>query len=91
MQEIRTLRSTRRGSKHGAVEWVSLADGRASQQRTQLRPQPARHSPTPTVRGGDGDIPTYSAFRATQGREHGVEGALLGKAGEISEEDEAAG
>ena len=43
------------------------------------------------MRGGDGDIPTYSALGAAQRRERSVEGALLGKRGEVAEEGEAAG
>src|SRR5271157_4736199 len=44
-----------------------------------------------SVRGGDGDIPTYSAFGSAQRRERGVEGALLGEGRDVAEEDEAAG
>ena len=44
-----------------------------------------------SVRGGDGNIPTYSAFGAAQRRERGVEGALVGKGREVAEEGEAAG
>ena len=44
-----------------------------------------------SVRGGDGDIPTYSAFGAAQRRERGVEGGLVGEPGEVAEEDEASG
>ena len=44
-----------------------------------------------SVRGGDGDIPTYSALDAAQRRERGVEGALVGERREVAEEDEAAG
>ncbi len=44
-----------------------------------------------SVRGGDGDIPTYSAFRSAQRREDGVEGALVGEPREVAEEDEASG
>ena len=43
-----------------------------------------------SVRGGDGDIPTYSAVGAAQRRERGVEGALLGAWGQIAEENESA-
>jgi hypothetical protein len=39
------------------------------------------------VRGGDGNIPTYSAFGAGRGNERGVEGALIGKGREVAEED----
>ena len=44
-----------------------------------------------TVRGGDGDIPTYSAFRAAQRGEGGVEGGFVGERGKVAEEGEAAG
>ena len=44
-----------------------------------------------SVRGGDGDIPTYSALGAAQRRERGVEGAFLGERGEVAEEGQAAG
>ena len=44
-----------------------------------------------SVRGGDGDIPTYSAFRAPQRRERGVEGAFVGERRQIAEEGQAAG
>src|SRR5208283_1337197 len=44
-----------------------------------------------SARGGDGDIPTYSALGAAQRREGGVEGALVGERGEVAEEGEAAG
>ena len=44
-----------------------------------------------SVRGGDGDIPTYSALGAAQRREGGVEGALVGERREIAEEGEASG
>ena len=43
-----------------------------------------------SVRGGDGDIPTYSALGAAQRRERGVEGAFLGERGEVAEEGQAA-
>ena len=44
-----------------------------------------------SVRGGDGDIPTYSALGAAQRRERGVEGGLLAEGREVAEEDEASG
>ena len=44
-----------------------------------------------TVRGGDGDIPTYSALGAAQRREGGVEGGLVGERREVADEGEAAG
>src|SRR5271157_896387 len=44
-----------------------------------------------SVRGGDGDIPTYSALGAGQRRECGVEGAFRGGRGEVAEEGQAAG
>ena len=44
-----------------------------------------------TVRGGDGDIPTYSAFGATQRRKRGVKGASCGERDEIAEEGEPTG
>src|SRR5271166_720760 len=44
-----------------------------------------------SVRGGDGDIPTYSALGAAQRRERGVEGALLGKGRDIAEQGQSAG
>ena len=44
-----------------------------------------------SVRGGDGNIPTYSALGAAQRRERGVEGALVGKGSEIAEEGEPTG
>ena len=44
-----------------------------------------------SARGGDGDIPTYSAFGSAQRREGGVEGGLVGEGREIAEEGEAAG
>jgi len=43
------------------------------------------------TRGGDGNIPTYSALGAAQRRERGVEGALLGEGREIAEEVQTAG
>ena len=39
-----------------------------------------------SVRGGDGNIPTYSALGSAQRRERGVEVAFLGERGEIAEE-----
>jgi hypothetical protein len=44
-----------------------------------------------SARGGDGDIPTYSAFAAAQRRKDGVEGASRGERGEFSEEGKAPG
>jgi hypothetical protein len=44
-----------------------------------------------SVRGGAGDIPTYSALGAPQRRKHGVEGVSCGERGEIAEEGEATG
>ena len=44
-----------------------------------------------SVRGGDGNIPTYSAFAAAQRCERSVEAALVGKGCEVAEEDEPAG
>jgi hypothetical protein len=44
-----------------------------------------------SVRGGDGNIPTYSALGAPQRREGGFEGAFVGERGEIAEQGEAAG
>src|SRR5271166_6582808 len=43
-----------------------------------------------SVRGGDGNIPTYSAFGAAQRREGGVESALVGKGREVAEKGEPA-
>ncbi len=42
------------------------------------------------MRGGDGDIPTYSALGAAQRRERGVEGGFPGEPREVAEEREAA-
>ena len=44
-----------------------------------------------SVRGGDGDIPTYSAFRAAQRREDGVEGGFVGERREVAEQGESSG
>jgi len=44
-----------------------------------------------SVRGGDGDIPTYSALGAAQRREGGVEGGLVGERREVADEGEASG
>src|SRR5271157_4100854 len=76
------------------------ASRQASHGRRPLR-QRERNSPVKnqmretctsgSVRGGDGDIPTYSAVGAPQRRKRGVEGALVGERGEVAEEGEAAG
>ena len=67
------------------------ASRQASHGRRPLR-QRERNSPVKnrmretctsgSVRGGDGDIPTYSACGAAQRRERGLEGALVGERGE---------
>ena len=44
-----------------------------------------------SVRGGDGDIPTYSAFGPSQRSERGVEGAPVSKRYEIAEEGQPPG
>ncbi len=44
-----------------------------------------------SVRGGDGDIPTYSAFAVAQRRERGGEGAAVGERRQIAEESQSAG
>ncbi len=43
------------------------------------------------MRGGDGDIPTYSAFAVAQRRERGGEGAAVGERRQIAEESRSAG
>ena len=86
------LRSTRRGleTRHGR-DGVTLADERASQQEHELRPKPARQSPTLPVRDGDGNVPIYSALGSAQRRKRGVESGSCGERGEIAEEGETAG
>ena len=44
-----------------------------------------------SVRGGDGNIPTYSAFDAPELVKPGGEGRGLGKTGEVAEEAQFAG
>src|SRR5271166_6549085 len=83
--------STRSSS---AIRFPRRGSSIALRQRERNSPVKNRMRETCTsgsVRGGDGNIPTYSAFGAAQRRERGVEGALLGEGRDVAEEDEAAG
>ena len=44
-----------------------------------------------SVRGGGGNVPTYSALGLAQRREEGGEGSCLGECGVVAEEGEPAG
>src|ERR1700684_424944 len=64
---------------------------RRSEQNSPVKNRMRETCKSGSVRGGDGDIPTYSAFGAAQRRERGVEAALVGERGKIGEEDETPG
>src|SRR5208283_4219169 len=64
---------------------------RRSERNSPVKKRMRESCTSGSVRGGDGDIPTYSTLGAAQRRERGVEGALLAEGREVAEEDEAAG
>ena len=75
------------GNPHVACD----VEGAGDVERSRYLGRPARQSSTLPVRGGDGNIPTYSAVLLPQPCDEVREGAFLAQPGVVTEEGEPAG